>query len=172
MVNSLLQHLVEVNIGLASLGIVFLPQLIYAALCLSFVLINVGLLYLLLHADFLAAAQVLIYVGAINVLIVFAIMLLQSPNGSPPARSILGRTVAAIVLSLFLGNVWFRLYATTTPVSSDSVDLVTNLSALGRTLLTEFLLPFEILSVVLLMALIGAIDLARKPEDTTQSPPR
>jgi len=171
MVNALLQHLIEVNIGLASLGIVFLPQLIYAALCLSFVLVNVGLLYLLLHADFLAAAQVLIYVGAINVLIVFAIMLIQSSRTPPQARSSLGQTAAAIVVTLLLGSIWSRLYPTSIPESLRSGGLATNLGALGRTLLTDFLLPFEILSVVLLMALIGAIGLARKP-DTNQSAPR
>lgn len=170
MVNSLLQYLVELNICLASLGIVFLPKLIYAALCLSFVLINVGLLYLLLHADFLAAAQVLIYVGAVNVLIVFAIMLIQSPNTAPRPRSPLGQVVTAIVTIVLLGAVCARVYAGLAPEPTSSISLGTDLSALGRILLTDFLLPFEVLSILLLMALIGAIGLARKPEPN-QGPP-
>jgi NAD(P)H-quinone oxidoreductase subunit 6 len=76
----------NLGIVLGGLGVVFFGRIIYSALFLGLVLICVALLYLLLNADFLAAAQVLIYVGAINVLIVFAIMLVNKPTNDVPEK--------------------------------------------------------------------------------------
>ena len=75
-----LTWLLDIGIVLGALGVVFLRKIIYSALLLGLVFVCVALWYLLLNADFLAAAQVLIYVGADNVLIVFAIMLVNKPE--------------------------------------------------------------------------------------------
>jgi len=79
-INSPILYFLDIGIILGGFGVVFFGKIIYSALFLGFVFVCVALLYLLLNADFLAAAQVLIYVGAINVLIVFAIMLVNKPE--------------------------------------------------------------------------------------------
>lgn len=162
--HSFLLSLVEFNIVVAALVIVFVPEIIYAALCLAFVCINVALFYLLLHADFLAAAQVLIYVGAVNVLIVFGIMLVNPPlavqaNEWPLSRSLAG------VLSLVLFMTLFKIISELRTSFMPSLNnFVVHIAAIGQTLLKNFLIPFELLSIILLVALIGAIGLARKEE--------
>nr|YP_010932389.1 subunit 6 of NADH-plastoquinone oxidoreductase [Hormidiella parvula]WKT05991.1 subunit 6 of NADH-plastoquinone oxidoreductase [Hormidiella parvula] len=152
--------LVELGVLIGALGVVLAPTMVYAALCLGVTLIGVALVYLFLNADFVAAVQLLIYVGAINVLILFAIMLVG--QGSSSEQQPLGYRLAClcgvIVLSLPLS------------VASNQVSLVGGLpgqvsesqvGAIGAHLFKEFLLPFELISLVLLVALIGAIQMAR-----------
>jgi NAD(P)H-quinone oxidoreductase subunit 6 len=163
MINSPLFTLVEINILIASLGIIFLPRIIYAALSLAFVFINIALLYLLLNAEFLAAAQILIYVGAINVLIVFAIMLVNIPLNESNSivntsqkLSIFSVGILFAVILWIIGQTSFRV---TQPVVRPIVNTV---QTIGTTLLQEFLIPFELLSLLLLVSLVGAITIARK----------
>lgn len=163
MINSPLFTLVEINILIASLGIIFLPRIIYAALSLAFVFINIALLYLLLNAEFLAAAQILIYVGAINVLIVFAIMLVNIPLNesniivnTSQKLSIFSVGILFAVILWIIGQTSFRV---TQPVVRPIVNTV---QTIGTTLLQEFLIPFELLSLLLLVSLVGAITIARK----------
>jgi NAD(P)H-quinone oxidoreductase subunit 6 len=163
MINSPLFTLVEINILIASLGIIFLSRIIYAALSLAFVFINIALLYLLLNAEFLAAAQILIYVGAINVLIVFAIMLVNIPLNesniivnTSQKLSIFSVGILFAVILWIIGQTSFRV---TQPVVRPIVNTV---QTIGTTLLQEFLIPFELLSLLLLVSLVGAITIARK----------
>ena len=163
MINSPLFTLVEFNILIASLGVVFLPRIIYAALCLAFVLINIALLYLLLNAEFLAADQVLVYVVAFNVLIVFAIMLVNVPLNQNESHLNTGNIMSGLLTILLLGilltiiiNTPFELNTFTNPNTAREVE------AIGTALFTHFLIPFELLSILLLIALVGAINIARK----------
>jgi NAD(P)H-quinone oxidoreductase subunit 6 len=167
--SSTLFLLIEISIVLASLAVILLPRIIYSALFLGFVFINVALIYLLLGAEFLAAAQVLIYVGAINVLIVFAIMLVSSPYGESRNIFNAGHKISAFVLILLFGllNIviietpWGSIAnITTTSIVLDSAH--SNISLIGVNLFQELLLPFELLSLLLLVALVGAITIARK----------
>jgi NAD(P)H-quinone oxidoreductase subunit 6 len=147
----------------AALGVVLLENIVLSAFLLGGVFISMAGLYLLLNADFVAAAQVLIYVGAINVLILFAIMLVNKREDFPvvPNAWIRRGTTVIVCLGLFalLGTMvvvtpW--AISTATPAGNDSIVRI------GEHLFSDFLLPFELASVLLLMALIGAIVLARR----------
>ncbi len=148
---------------LGALGVVLLPNVVYAAFLLGGVLLSMAGLYLLLNASFVAAAQVLVYVGAVNVLILFAIMLVNKREPMVQARGLLLRRLlsAGVCLALFtlllqviLGTPW----ALPGPPSIGE----TALTRIGEHFFTDYLLPFEVASVLLLMAMIGAIVLARR----------
>jgi NADH-quinone oxidoreductase subunit J len=122
-------------------------------------------LYVLLGAPLIAAAQVLIYIGAISVLVLFAIMLTQSKAG--PTRLVFHHQAwagafAAIVLAVLLAIV---LGATEWPNAGDR-PVPSPTDALARLLFSDYVLPFEVVSVLLLAAVIGAIFLARREDDS------
>jgi NAD(P)H-quinone oxidoreductase subunit 6 len=156
----------------AALGVVLLSNIVYSAFLLGGVFLSISGIYLLLNADFVAAAQILIYVGAVNVLILFAIMLVnkQEDFSTLPRRWI--RQVATGVVCLGL----FALLSTMvliTPwnLSTISPGVVANtLVEIAKHFYSDFLLPFELASVLLLMAMVGAIILARR-DFIPQTPP-
>lgn len=168
---SLITILLDIGIIFGALGIVFLRKIIYSALLLGLVFVCVALWYLLLNADFLAAAQVLIYVGAVNVLIVFAIMLVNKPNSESNKEWTTGDILASSVffgLFTFLTNMivstkWIDINtinnSTALTINKNSLN---SIEIIGIHILTDLLLPFELLSVLLLVALAGAIIIARK----------
>nr|UPO65611.1 NADH dehydrogenase subunit 6 [Staurastrum paradoxum] len=161
-------YFLDIGIILGGLGVVFFGKIIYSALFLGIVFLCVALLYLLLNADFLAAAQVLIYVGAINVLIVFAIMLVNKPEKEKNQRQItFGDILSGFsVIGLFLFLIIMILNTTwihsTSEASAEITNSLQSIDIIGIHLLTDFLLPFELLSILLLVALVGAITIARK----------
>jgi NAD(P)H-quinone oxidoreductase subunit 6 len=147
-----------------ALGVVLLSNIVYSAFLLGGVFISISGLYVLLNADFVAAAQILIYVGAINVLILFAIMLVnkQEDFSDIPKRWIRRASTALVCVGLF---VLLSTMVLITPwsISSTSPAVVTNtLVEIGKHFFSDFLLPFELASVLLLMAMVGAIILARR----------
>lgn len=161
--------LIEINIVVASFAVILLPRIIYSAVSLGFVFINVALIYLLLGAEFLAAAQVLIYVGAINVLIVFAIMLVSSPYIENSNNFSFGQKISGFVLTGLFGLLSIVITQTSWSkidnLNTESVfldPLNNNTTLIGINLFKELLLPFELLSLLLLVALVGAITIARK----------
>ena len=120
-------------------------------------------MYLLLGAGIVAAAQVLIYLGAISVLILFAIMLTQAGDANIPTA--FHRQVwaaAAVALSTVALIVWA---AVTTDWQAATQAAAINIQAIATSLFTDYALPFEIVSLLLLAAIIGAIFLARRPEE-------
>ena len=159
----------------AALGVVLLSNIVYSAFLLAGVFISISGIYLLLNADFVAAAQILIYVGAVNVLILFAIMLVNKREDFLvlPRRWI--RTVAtsgvcvglfALLSTMVLMTPWPIAPATEKAIENPVVEI-------GKHFFSDFLLPFELASVLLLMAMIGAIVLARRdliPEMTAEEP--
>lgn len=147
----------------AALGVVLLPNIVYSAFLLAGVFISLAGMYILLNADFVAAAQVLIYVGAVNVLILFAIMLVNKREDFVPIRNAWLRPVSTAVVSLGL----FALLSTMvliTPWSLSTGTAAGNsaIVVIGQHFFTDFLLPFELASILLLMAMVGAIILARR----------
>nr|QWW93239.1 NADH-plastoquinone oxidoreductase subunit 6 [Lunularia cruciata] len=162
----------ELGLILGSLGVVLFTNIVYSALFLSFVFICISLLYLLLNADFVAAAQILIYVGAVNVLIVFAVMLINKKQYSNffvywtigDGITLTLCTSLFLLLSNFISNTsWSKIYSIKTSNNlGNEVILINTVRRIGSELLTEFLLPFELMSIILLVALIGAITLARR----------
>ncbi len=146
---------------LAALGVVLLRNVFRAALSLVLCFLAVAGLYVTLSADFLAAAQILIYVGAISVLIILAIMMTREyQRGNPPNRL---RIPALIVAVLFLGVLVFSVTNTPWQISS-TMPLTPTTAALATRLLGEggFVLPVGIAGVLLLSAIVGAIVLARE----------
>ena len=146
-----------------ALGVVMLPNIVYAAFLLGGVFLSVAGLYLMLNASFIAAAQILIYVGAVNVLILFAIMLVNKKEamGASPGiglRRVLSTGVCLGLFALLLRVAFSTHWATPGP-SAIGEDAVIRL---GEHFFSDYLLPFELASVLLLMAMIGAIVLARR----------
>jgi NADH-quinone oxidoreductase subunit J len=149
---------------LPAVAVVTSRNIIHAAFWLVPVFLGVAGEFLLLHAEFLAAIQVLIYAGAITVLLLFALMLTRGvaeghvrQTNELVAGAILGvGFFTAIIVMVITGQRW----ATTalTPAADGT-------AALGTSLLTTYLLPFEVASVLLLAAMIGAIVLSRKETD-------
>nr|WKT08644.1 subunit 6 of NADH-plastoquinone oxidoreductase [Streptofilum sp. BC4-VF8pt]WKT08743.1 subunit 6 of NADH-plastoquinone oxidoreductase [Streptofilum sp. ZNP2-VF4pt] len=162
-VQSVSLHSLQLGIVIGTLGVVFLANAVYAAFLLGFVFICIALIYLLFNADFLAAAQVLIYVGAINVLILFAIMLVNKKQEGSPGTPNNPTVGAALICSSLFFLLSSTIFTTSWPVSSTKA-LEQNLEIIGTHLFSDFLLGFEVLSVVLLISLIGAIVIARKEE--------
>lgn len=146
-----------------ALGVVLLPKIVHSAFLLAGVFISISGLYILLNADFVAAAQILVYVGAVNVLILFAIMLVnkQEDYVELPGRTIRKIATAFVCFGLFalLGTMVLA-----TPWSLDTVSPAVDntVVALGEHFFSDYLLPFELASVLLLMAMVGAIILARR----------
>lgn len=147
----------------AALGVVLLENIVYSAFLLGGVFISIAGLYLLLNADFVAAAQILVYVGAVNVLILFAIMLVNKDEAFVPMKNAWFRKGATALVCVGL----FALLGTM--VQSTSWDVLPSLEPiestairLGEHFFSDFLLPFELASVLLLIAMIGAIVLARR----------
>ena len=146
-----------------SLGVVLLPNIVYSAFLLGGVFLSVTGLYLLLNASFVAAAQILVYVGAVNVLILFAIMLVnkQETLAAIPGllvRRLLSGAVCAGLFALLLRVAFTTTWALPGPTTVGEEATI----RIGEHLFTDYLLPFELASVLLLMAMIGAIVLARR----------
>ncbi|WP_017327687.1 NADH-quinone oxidoreductase subunit J [Synechococcus sp. PCC 7336] len=152
--------LAAMAVGFA-LGVVLMPSIVYAAFMLGGVFLSMAGLYLLLNADFVAAAQVLIYVGAVNVLILFAIMLVNRQQDFKPLP--LGWLRSGLT-AVTCGGLLFLLgaIAFTTDWQIEPVQGVSSILTIGGQFFSNYLLPFEVASILLLMALIGAIVIARR----------
>jgi NAD(P)H-quinone oxidoreductase subunit 6 len=159
--------LLSVMMIAAALGVVLLENIVYSAFLLGGVFISISGLYLLLNADFVSAAQILIYVGAVNVLILFAIMLVNKREDFAPVAGRWIRRAAAAAVSLgLLGLLGTMVLRTPWPapvkVELASTSTTSTVIKIGEHFFSDFLLPFELASVLLLMALIGAVVLARR----------
>jgi NADH-quinone oxidoreductase subunit J len=150
-----------------ALGMLLSRNAVYSALFLVLNFMTVAVFYLLLGAPFIAMAQVTVYAGAIMVLFLFVIMLLgaeELPKAQVlPWQKFLSRGLA-IALAIEATFVFLTRARPIGDVAQPdaSVNMPANLKALGETLFTQYLLPFEVTSVLLLVAMIGAIVLVRK----------
>ena len=149
-----------------AINVVVQSHPISSAISLVGVMGSLAILYLLLGAEFIAAAQVIVYAGAIRVLFVFVIMLLNAGAESRKGRSLMVQAVGVPLAIALLGSLAFfvqRLYPRDT-VHFGGFQGGSAL-AVGRALFTTYLLPFEITSILVLIAIVGAIVLARKELD-------
>nr|YP_009549065.1 NADH-plastoquinone oxidoreductase subunit 6 [Calciphilopteris ludens]AYW16040.1 NADH-plastoquinone oxidoreductase subunit 6 [Calciphilopteris ludens] len=167
--------LVELGILLGSLGAVSFVNTANSAFSPGLVSTCISLLYFVSNADFVAAAQLLVYVGAVNVLTVFAVMITDEPTGSDVDGCGVGfftvSGVCAILFSVLIyvihNTKWFGLSLINQlgiPISDTSEN---DVQQLGSKLLGEFVIPFELTSILLLVALVGAINLARDEDALT-----
>ena len=147
----------------AGLLVVTLRNIIHSAIAMMVCFGSLAGMYALLGAPIVAAAQVLIYLGAISVLILFAIMLTQAGDANLPAPFHPQVWVAAIAALAIVGLTSWAAVTTDWKAAATTVAIV--VGALAKSLFTDYALPFEILSLLLLVAIIGASYLARRPEE-------
>ena len=151
----------------ASLAVFLSRNLIHAVIFLVLAFLGMAGLFLTLSADFIAVAQVLIYVGAVSILMVFAVML--TPLAARDNANTLYVAPGVVAGALFAAGVAFVAvdvdWAQLRGEALDAAAFATTVGAVGDALLGRYLLAFEVVSVLLLAALIGAIVLVR--EDTT-----
>jgi NADH-quinone oxidoreductase subunit J len=134
---------------------------LYSAISLVGVFIYLACLYVMLAAPFIAAVQVIVYAGAIMVLVVFVIMLLnveQEERGRNRLKFLV--PTAVVLAAVLIAEVAFILFSVTNP--TPAVSNIGLTSSIGTQLFTRYLLPFEITSILLLMAIVGAMTLARR----------
>ena len=138
---------------------------IYSALSLVAVMGSLAALYLLLGAEFIAAVQVIVYAGAIMVLFLFVIMLLNAEPEARASRSRLASVLGLPIMSLLVLEVVIVLRGSdlSREVKLD-ILAVDNTRQVGRLLFNQFLLPFEVTSVLILVAIMGAVVLARRKQ--------
>ena len=152
----------------SSLMVILRKNPVHSALFLVLTFLCLAVLYLLLNAQFIAAIQVIVYAGAIMVLFIFVIMLLnlESEVSSKSGHGLqkFWAMVISIVLAIsFVSIMTVKVFTGGKgDFSPEAVNAAGNSEVIGRLLFTEFLLPFEITSVLLLAAIIGAIVLAKK----------
>ena len=138
-------------------------QLLYSAIALLFTFVGVAGLYIFLWADFIAAVQVVVYVGGILVLIVFGIMLTNKITSVNISHTSVQRGIGATVVLGILAGIgfmiintpWYQVAATEPAQTTETI---------GRLLMMDYLLPFEVASLLLSGALIGATTLSRKDD--------
>ena len=156
--NPIALGLLAVMVLVSATWVVTLRNLFRAALSLGLVLLGVAGLFILLQAEFLAFVQILVYVGAILTLVVFAIMLtarLQTDPASGASRQAIPAAAASLGLFVILMSVTQSIEWPAEPAGT-----AVSLATLGQQLVTTLVLPFEVISLVFVAAIVGAIVLA------------
>ncbi len=153
---------------------VIVKNIVHAVICLIFCLISIVPIYIGLRADFIAAAQVAIYVGAISILIIFAVMFIHDKSSKVIShlnrQTYLGVFVALMlfgVVFFFIFNTHFDVMLNTTKDSISSVQAVshTMFGTEDTVKFSNYFIPVQLASFVILGALVGAIEMAKKKED-------
>jgi NADH:ubiquinone oxidoreductase subunit 6 (subunit J) len=148
---------------LSALAVVTIRNIFRAALLLVLLFVALAAVYVTLGAEFVAAAQVLIYVGAVTILIIFAIMLTQRISDRSIRQSSEQKAVSFLVVLVLLGLLLLSI-GTTIRAFPKGPGLADTIPTIGEEMMSTYLLPFEVVSVLLLVALLGAIVLARRDE--------
>lgn len=150
-----------------ALGVVLSKNPVYSALSLLLNFAVLAVMFIMLHAQFVAVVQIIVYAGAVVVLFLFVIMLIGGDLKLFATRS-RGRTIAAAIAVaagvVMLAGLAYTVIAGLLASTTGSVPGNGSVQAIGEVLFTKYLLPFELASVLLLVAMIGAVVLARKPK--------
>lgn len=154
-------YLFAFMIVVAGILVVTLRDIFHCALMLVICMFSIAALYVLLGADFIAAVQVLIYVGAVSVLLIFAIMLTARVSGVGVKQQNEQVPIAMISTLAFMGITLYGLGKTVWNLKTTAPPDET-VMALGKLMMTTYVVPFEVVSLVLLAALIGAVVIARR----------
>ena len=159
--SAILFYVISALLVLSSLMVVFLRNVVHCALALVVALFLIAILFVMLHAPMVGVLQVLVYAGAIMVLFLFVIMFLN-PTASEPRRKLWWGfgSLAALLLAASLAALLSNGGAPADPVAA--TEIFGTPSTLAKSLFTDFVLPFEITSVLLLVAIIGAVVLAKR----------
>ena len=162
-ISSVLFFVLAIGVVGAGIAVVTLRNIIHSAVAMMICFGSLAGMYALLGAPIVAAAQVLIYLGAISVLILFAIMLTQAGDANLPAPFHRQLPIAAVIALAIIGMVGWAVVRTDWGVAAAPVAAAVD--AIADALFTAYALPFEIISLLILVAIIGAIFLARRPEE-------
>ena len=148
---------------LSALMVVFSKNPVYSVLYLIITFFCIAGHYILLNAQFLAVVHVIVYAGAIMVLFLYVIMLLNLNEEAEPHKSTILRITATICAGLLMVVLIGSLKGTEQMIQQQTTDSTIGLvRSLGKVMLTDFLLPFEITSILLLVAMVGAVMLGKK----------
>ena len=162
-----------------ALGVILMRQPVHAALCLVGTLLTLATTYVTLQAHFLAAVQVIVYAGAITVLFLFVIMLLNAQGDERAKRLRWLTPTACIVGALAAGGMVAAAFVSRTPLPS--TDVISGAlggggaNALGEVLFSQFVLAFQLVGVLLLTGIIGAVSLVERraaQEDRARETPQ
>jgi len=150
--------------GLLVIANPFSRNPVTSAMCLVLTIISMAGLFVLLHAFFLAAVQILVYAGAVIVLFLFVIMLLDLKAEERRRIRVFGVIAGLLAVGSILGL--FLRSLSSTPLNGPAAPSIEgDTAALGRLLFSQYVLPFEVVSVLLLVAMIGVILLSKKNLD-------
>ena len=171
---------------ISALGVVFLPRIVYSAVSMIVAFLSVAGVFVLLNADFLAISQIIIYAVGITIVMIFAIMLTGKLSDKKTWIAIAPRTLFAFAISgAFFVTILFAitngfsflkrkselfLASTPSPQTIETLQTEGTTGIIGNALLTKYVLPFEILSLLLLAAIIGAVVIAKKDRDNLANP--
>ena len=150
--------------------VVFAKHIIHSALYLALVLLCIATYFILLKAEYLAVVQIMVYVGAVVVLILFSLMLTRTRIGETTniaTRQVWAAGAVSVFLFLGLGIIIYMTRIGFTWSSSDEIPVL-SVKNLGSILFSKYVLPFEIISLLILGALIGSVVLAMKEKESPE----
>ncbi|MGI6224675.1 MAG: NADH-quinone oxidoreductase subunit J [Peptococcales bacterium] len=147
----------------SALAVVYVTNIVHSALALILTFLGIAGLYLTLNADFLAAVQVLVYAGAVSIVIVFGIMLITRGDGKMCDTSIFGKYkyTALIVVAALFGVISYYIIRTPWQVEN-GVGTIDSIGTIGDVLFSTYVIPFELAAILLTVSMIGAIVIARE----------
>ncbi|CAH0153310.1 NADH-quinone oxidoreductase subunit J [Peribacillus sp. NPDC101481] len=157
-------------IGLALVSIVggvlliTLTKVVHMVIALVFTFLGIAGIYMLLSAEFVAIVQILIYSGAITIVMLFGIMLTKHQENDAPAKGGWGNFSLLAAIAGFAVAVYLGIYNLDIPVQPTALH-EENTKQIGIELFSKYVIPFEVMSVLLLVALVGAIVLAKKDDE-------
>ena len=162
-------YILAIVVIVASIGVVTVPNIVHAALFLVLSLLGVAGFYILLASEFLALVQILVYAGGIAIIVLFGLMLTRGREQNLPTVSAGAQWPLALAAGLVLGAALLvAVLDSQWPRDVGEVTLI-NLNTLGGALFRDWLLPFELVSVVLTIALIGAVVIAHQDEEEAEA---
>jgi len=176
--NPALFYLFALSATAGAIGVVACRNIVRAAVCLLFTLAGVAGLYFLLNAEFLAAVQLVVYTGGILILIIFGVMLTSTSPFSRFEPKAVEVVIALSIATVLLTALVLVAIRTPFPIATIANPTATSIDTFGQSLLGDFLVPFELASVLLLVVMIGAAYVARgrrsrqssDPQPTTHNP--
>lgn len=161
-IHTIIFYILEFLAAVSALSILFTKNVFYGTLLLIACLLSVAGIYILTNAEFIAVTQILIYAGGVLVLIIFGVMLTSRISGKPLVVKNQNWFAGSLVGSSFF-ILLFRLFLETDFYTSNQVAKESNYNAInqiGILIMTDYVLPFEVAGILLLVALIGAVVVA------------
>lgn len=144
--------------------VIYSKNLVYSAFSLLFTFVGIAGMYGLLMADFIAATQIMIYAGGVLILVLFGVMLTARKTSIEITQSNLPRLPGAIISGLVFLLLMLVIFSEPGWNSASNPGVKETVSVIGKLLMTKYLIPFELASILLLAALIGSVFIARKEE--------